>query len=42
MVLLFQQKTGEARVSFENASALADSDEERSMVSQVLSYVNGQ
>jgi thiol-disulfide isomerase/thioredoxin len=42
MVLLFQQKTGEARDSFENASAMAVSDEERSMVSQVLRYVNGQ
>jgi thioredoxin-related protein len=42
MVLLFQKKTTEARISFERALALAVTDDQRSMVNQVLQYLEYQ
>lgn len=42
MVLLFKQQGDEARVSFEKALTLAVNQEQRSMIDQVLRYVNGQ
>ncbi len=40
MVLFFQEKREEAMTSFEKASGLASSEEERSMINQVFRYVN--
>ena len=40
MVMVFQNRRNEARDSFNRASSLASTDEERSMVNQVLRYVN--
>ena len=42
MVLFFQQKAEEAKVSFEKALTLATTGEQRSMISQVLKYINTQ
>lgn len=42
MVFLFRQKLDDSRVSFERASELATTDEQRSMVDQVYKYINNQ
>lgn len=42
MVLFFQKRSEEARVSFGKASKLATTDEQRSMITQVLNYINQQ
>ena len=41
MVLLFQTKKDEAKTSFQKAEILASNDEERSLVGQVMGYING-
>ncbi len=42
MVLLFSQKIDDSRTSFERASELATTDEQRLMIDQVLNYINKQ
>jgi hypothetical protein len=42
MALLFQMKNNEAKTSFQKAETLASNDEERSLVGQVMGYINGQ
>ncbi len=42
MVLLFRQKIDQSRTTFERASELATTDEQRQMIMQVLKYINNQ
>jgi len=42
MVLFFEKNNDDARVSFEKAQTLATTDEQRSMIIQVLRYINNQ